>query len=372
MYTNAVTRFAPALALALVACSGTIKSPTKTRLTTKEIVNLSKPSIVRIESTFAPGKTGVGTGFVISHGGKIATNMHVLFDVEGPLGVAKKVEVVLLDGTRRDVVRVISADPKRDLAVVQIGDVKDKLAPLHLGNSDEVSAGDRVIAIGNPLGVLDYTVSDGLISSVRPVTPDLTMLQISAPISQGSSGGPLFNNFGEVIGIATAISREGQNLNFAIPINYLRPMLLKSGGLSLAELGAKFDPPHRGGERPKPGPAPKIVRNVPVHDTATLNACSDESIAEAVKAISDAISNGAPVYNEGNHEACFRIYQGTALEIDRDSDCKPIRDALGQGLLRAETLKSFTEKAWAMRDAFDGVLDVVARRLRERDNAKQP
>ncbi len=371
MYTIAVTRFAPVLALVLVACSGTIKSPKKTRLTTKEIVNLSKPSIVRIESSFGPGKTGVGTGFVIGRDGKIATNMHVLFDVEGPLGVAKKVEVVLLDGTRYDVVRVVSADPKRDLAVVQI-DVKGKLEPLHLGNSDDVSAGDRVIAIGNPLGVLDYTVSDGLISSVRPVTPDLTMLQISAPISQGSSGGPLFNNFGEVIGIATAISREGQNLNFAIPINYLRPMLLKNGGLSLAELGAKFDPPHRGGEPAKPGPTPRIVRNVPFLDTAVLDACSDESITDAVKAISDAISNGAPVYNEGNHEACFRIYQGTALKIDHDSDCKPIRDALGQGLLRAETLKSFTEKAWAMRDAFDGVLDVVARRLRERDNNKQP
>ena len=364
MYTESVMR-APlslaALALVFGACSGTIQSPKKTRLTTKEIVDASKPGIVRVESEFGPGKTGVGTGFVVSPEGRVVTNMHVLFDVESTLQVAKKVSVVLLDGSRHDVVRVVSADAKRDLAVLEI-DAKSKLTTLRLGDSDLMSAGDRIIAIGNPLGVLDYTVSDGLISSVRPVSDELTMLQISAPISQGSSGGPLFNNFGEVIGVATAISREGQNLNFAIPSNYLRPMLVKQGGLTLAELGAKFTPP---GAADKPDPArPRILRKVPNHDISILDDCSDEALTEAVKAVGEAIANGAPVYNEGNHEGCYRIYEGTALRLDRENDCKGVREALGAGLLRASTLPTFTEKAWAMRDAFDGLLDVVARKAR--------
>jgi hypothetical protein len=353
-----VSRLLVAAVVVVSACSGTIKSPHKTRLTTREIVDQSKPGIVRIESSFGEGQNGVGTGFIVDSSGLVATNMHVLFDVEGELGVAKRVDVVLLDGRRFPVINVISADPKRDLAVVKI-DASGSLPVLSLGDSDKMSAGDRVIAIGNPLGVLDYTVSDGLISSVRPVSEDLTMLQISAPISQGSSGGPLFNNFGEVIGVATAISREGQNLNFAIPSNYLRPMVNKTGGLTLSELGAKFQPPDR-----KPAAAPSVVRRVPRHDIASLDACEPQAVATAVQAISDAISVGAPVYNSGDHEACYRIYEGTALRLERDSDCKIVREALGQGLLRAQTLENGTERAWAMRDAFDGLLDVVQRKLR--------
>lgn len=370
MYTVQVKR-APFLVAAVVfglgACSGGIKSTQKTRLTTKQIVDVSKPGIVRVESEFGPGQTGVGTGFVVSAEGRVVTNMHVLFDVQSTLRVARRVSVILLDGSRHEVVRVVSADAQRDLAVLEIA-AKHKLTALPIGDSDQMSAGDRIIAIGNPLGVLDYTVSDGLISSVRPVSEDLTMLQISAPISQGSSGGPLFNNYGEVIGVATAISREGQNLNFAIPSNYLRPMLVKQGGLTLAELGQKFTPPNPNGARPDPN-APRIQRNVPNHDLSLLDGCSDASLNEAVEAVGNAIANGAPIYNSGNHEGCYRIYEGTSLRLDRESSCKGVRDALGQGLLRASTLGTFTEKAWAMRDAFDGLLDVIARKARAAGNA---
>src|SRR5690606_4902909 len=110
--------------------------------------------------------------------------------------------------------RVIAVDADRDLAIIEI-DAPGKLPTLPLGNSDIVMPGDSVVVIGNPMR-LDFTVSDGLISSVRPVDNDV-ILQISAPISQGSSGGPLFNSFGEVIGVATMVSSEGQNLNFGVP-----------------------------------------------------------------------------------------------------------------------------------------------------------
>jgi hypothetical protein len=78
------------------------------------------------------------------------------------------------------------------------------------------------------------------------------------------------------------------------------------------------------------------------------------------------------VYNEGKHEACYRIYEGTALRLERSSSCRLVREALGQGMLRAQPTDDYTKKAWAMRDAFDGFLDAVGRRLRAQQNAAKP
>ena len=93
-------------------------------------------------------------------------------------------------------------DKAHDVALLRI-EASD-LPELRLGEADSVHVGDPVIAIGHPLGLSD-TVSDGLISAVRDVRPDLKILQISAPIAPGSSGGPLFDSHGQVIGIATAV-----------------------------------------------------------------------------------------------------------------------------------------------------------------------
>jgi S1-C subfamily serine protease len=90
---------------------------------------------------------------------------------------------------------------------------------VRLGNSDPVQVGERVVAIGNPRG-LEQTVTDGLISAIRDTGKGYKLFQMSVPISTGSSGGPLFNMAGEAIGITAAYLEGGQNLNFAIPINY--------------------------------------------------------------------------------------------------------------------------------------------------------
>ena len=215
-----------------------------------------------------------------------------------------------------------------------------------------------MLAISNPLGVLDYTVSDGLISSVRQVSGELTILQISAPISQGSSGGPLFNQYGEVIGVATFISGAGQNLNFGIPSNYLRPMLARNDRITPAALAEAIQREYSAAQRQQ-----RPTRQVPRHDLAVVGDCSRDALDHALDEISDAIENGAPLYNQGNHEACFRIYEGAAIRLERELPCPGVRDALGQGLLRASTIDDFSGKAWAMRDAFDGVLDVITRKL---------
>lgn len=338
-----------------LACGGTQKSKHQTKLTPKEIVDRSKGAIVRVEV----GADRVGTGFVIDRDGAIATNLHVVVG-------SSDIKVRTLDGTVLTVPRVLALDPEHDLALIDV-DPRRPLPMLSLGDSDKVSAGDTVVAIGNPLGVLDYTVSDGLISSVRSVSEDLTLLQISAPISQGSSGGPLFNSFGEVIGVATAIFNEGQNLNFGVPSNYVRALAQTKKPMTVAEFAELTKPPPQtidaGGKQ--------IVRKVPHHELAIFDGCSDQQVEETVKAIGQAIELGAPLYNSGNHEACYRIYEGTSIRFERESECKGVREAFGAGLLRSSTLESYTEKAWALRDMFDGLLDVAMRHA-EQTARKKP
>ncbi len=336
---------AAVVASALAAGCGGPAQHAPVRLTPKQIVEQSRAAIVRIEV----GADRVGTGFVVDDDGTVATNLHV---VEG----AADIKVRTLDGTVLTVPRIVAIDVAHDLALLGV-DPRTPLPALRLGDSDTVAAGDPVIAIGNPLGVLDYTVSDGLISSVRPVTAELTLLQISAPISQGSSGGPLFNAYGEVIGVATAIFTEGQNLNFGIPSNYVRRLRERKQPMTVAEFAALT--------RPRPAEVSAggktIVRKVPRHDLTIFEGCTDGQIIEAVDSIRQAIELGAPLYNAGNHEACYRIYEGTSMRFERESGCKGVRDAFGAGLLRSSTLDSFTEKAWALRDTFDGLLEIAVR-----------
>jgi hypothetical protein len=116
----------------------------------------------------------------------------------------------------------------------------------------------------------------------------------------------------------------------------------------------------------------KITRLVPDHPVSIFTGCTDADILGAVEAIAEAIKLGAPLYNQGNHEACFRIYEGAVTRLERESACRGIRDAFGAGLLRMATMQSWTEKAWALRDTFDGLLDVAGRYKRVGGGAATP
>jgi serine protease Do len=254
------------------------------------------------------------------------------------------------------------------------------LSVVRLGDSSMMSAGDKIYAIGNPLD-LAYSVSDGLISQVRQLSNDLTILQISAPISQGSSGGPLFNQYGEVIGVTTAIVTDGQNINLAVPANYLRPMIRAPQTIALADFAkqtAELTHSHDHAEAAGSDDEDNIEihRDVPMHALNVLDGCSQHDIEDVVTSIAQAIEIGAPLYNEKTrkgYEACYRVYEGTALRYASGSEgaCKGVRSAFGDGLLRAKTLESFKEKAWAMRDAFDGLIN-VAQRWADKNHAKLP
>ena len=161
---------------------------------------------------------GAGSGFILTPDGYIVTNYHVVGD-------ADTVKVTLYNGDSYDA-QYIGGDEDYDIAVIKI-EATD-LPNVTLGNSDSLNVGDHVLAIGNPLGELTFSMSEGIASSVnRAIDVDGTpfnMIQVTAAINPGNSGGPLFNEYGEVVGIVSAkyssyASQSVEGLGFAIPIN---------------------------------------------------------------------------------------------------------------------------------------------------------
>ena len=193
----------------------------------REVYAENVPAIVAITSYISQNtygqtgeSTGSGSGFIISSDGEILTNYHV---VEG----ASRLVVSLYDG-REFPATLIGYEAESDVALIRIE--AENLPVCAIGNSNQLFVGEQVAAIGNPMGELSYTMTVGYVSALnRYITTDgttLSMIQIDAAINPGNSGGPVFNTYGEVIGIATAkysgtISGGAtlEGLGFAIPIN---------------------------------------------------------------------------------------------------------------------------------------------------------
>lgn len=178
-------------------------------------------TIIALDENDQP--VALGSGFFISKDGEIATNHHVLEN-----GV--KAIIKTPHGKKGEILKIIKDNPNIDMLIAKTTLKNTK--PIPLGDSDSAITGEDIIAIGNPEG-LENTVSKGIISGIRNAG-DTKFFQITAPISPGSSGGPILNSAGKVIGIATAYLETGQNLNFALPINYLKT--LKSTSLRLGSL----------------------------------------------------------------------------------------------------------------------------------------
>ena len=179
------------------------------------IAKSAKGAIVTIVTANNDDPIALGSGFLVGSDGAIVTNYHVI--KTGNVAVVK-----FPDGTILPVDGVLAIDKFHDLAIIKI---HGKPFPtLTLGNSDQIQVGEEVVAIGNPLG-LELTVSNGILSGVRITKEEDKFLQTTAPISHGSSGGPLFNMFGEVVGVNTLYLEGGESLNFAIPVNDVKNLL---------------------------------------------------------------------------------------------------------------------------------------------------
>lgn len=187
-----------------------------------------------------PSSTRQGSGFIVESDGLILTNHHVVRDAESA-------RIRMASGDVYDEVVLLAEDPRRDIAVLRVSGFD--LPTLPLGNSDSVSIGAPVVLIGSPHG-LENTVSTGIVSGRRQEPEGFQLLQVTAPASQGSSGGAVLASNGDVIGIAVSQLVQGQNLNFAVPINYARGMLRNldtTSAISLRPVSADREdaPPER-------------------------------------------------------------------------------------------------------------------------------
>lgn len=207
----------------------TTASSTSTANSTSEIVKKTADSVVEISTesvvtgSFAQQyvQQGAGSGVIISQDGYILTNNHVI-------NGANSVKVRLRDGTEYDAT-IIGSDSDNDIALLKVN--ATGLSPATFGDSNSLAVGDYVVAIGNPLGELGGTVTDGIISALaRKVTIEdtqMTLLQTNAQVNPGNSGGGLFNANGELVGIVNAkqSATEVEGIAFAIPINNVLDIL---------------------------------------------------------------------------------------------------------------------------------------------------
>lgn len=193
----------------------------RTLLSTSDIASRVTPSVVTLTTP-----TGTGSGVIVDASGVLITSLHV---IQGDIDV----EVKLSNGDVYDDVAVVDVDERRDLVLLKIKAFD--LTAASLGNSDDVQVGEDVVLVGSPQG-LDLTVSEGVISAVRDSGDGYRLLQTSAPASPGSSGGGMFNAYGELVGVVTSQITDGQNLNFGVPINYARGLLATEATMTLVEL----------------------------------------------------------------------------------------------------------------------------------------
>lgn len=207
----------------------TTASSTSKANSTSEIVKKTADSVVEISTesvvtgSFAQQyvQQGAGSGVIISQDGYILTNNHVI-------NGANSVKVRLRDSTEYDAT-IIGSDSDNDIALLKVN--ATGLSPATFGDSNSLAVGDYVVAIGNPLGELGGTVTDGIISALaRKVTIEdtqMTLLQTNAQVNPGNSGGGLFNANGELVGIVNAkqSATEVEGIAFAIPINNVLDIL---------------------------------------------------------------------------------------------------------------------------------------------------
>ena len=220
------------------ASGGSATSTSSTGGSLSDVASAVTPSVVVVtteqivtDNYFWGGQqvlSGAGSGVILTTDGYIVTNYHV---VEG----AQQVTVTLHDDSTYTAT-VVGSDQQSDIALLKID--ATGLTPAVLGDSDSVQVGEVVIAVGNPMGTLGGTVTDGIVSALnRDISVEgneMTLMQTSAAISPGNSGGGLFNTNGELIGIVNAkySDEDAEGLGFAIPVNTMKTVvqdLLENG-----------------------------------------------------------------------------------------------------------------------------------------------
>lgn len=286
---------------------------------TTEIARVADKAVAVIETLDRYGRVlSGGSGFNISPQGIVVTNYHVL---EGAVRATVKIEDKVYDD-----VRLVAGDIKKDLALVSVQG-KD-LPYIRLGDSLLIEKGERVVAVGNPLG-FERTVSEGIISGIRMDETGLKLLQITTPIAEGSSGGPLFDMSGRVIGITTLKVLLGQNLNIAVPVEYVKEMVKQLGMITsvqktyevgfVEEFERKYSPKTDLEEKARPVPRKKALTEEELEETRTRRG---ENEANSWLQVGD---NFADV---GMYDLAIEYYQKVINKYPESKQAKEARKAL--------------------------------------------
>jgi len=302
------------------------------------------PSVVTLTTYTTRGdKTGQGSGFIVDQSGVIVTCYHV---VDG----AAIVEVQLADQSTQTATAVIRTDKEWDVALLKIAPLKQE--SLKLAPPEAVRIGAAIVAIGSPLGY-GNTLSQGIISGLRPHHGQSDLIQLTAPISPGSSGGPILSAAtGEILGMASGSQSSGQNINFAIPSRVIAEQLKTLDKPPEREL-KEFSPEIK-----------KTIAEARVVRESLASECTDADASTLNHAIQEAIASGVGIYNNGDHLGCYRLYEGAAYKIlYKLSGHSPTAVKVLKGALKkAEDSRDPTARAWIMRNAFDSIVDVQGKK----------
>ncbi|NPC83706.1 trypsin-like peptidase domain-containing protein, partial [Pyxidicoccus fallax] len=306
----------------------------------RDAIVRASPSLVMLE---VEGRTV--SGFVASAEGHLVTCLH---SVAG----ARSIGAVLADGVRSEVVRVVAVDERRDLAVLRLP-LPDMVPALPLAVSPLPAEGETLYVLRAVSGPAPEVRSQE-VRAVQVLGDWLTLLELKRTLPEESSGGPVLDARGGVVGVATAALANGRALGLVIPSRYVAPLVREPGSLPLSALEA---PRRRAGR----------VRHVPQHPLSVLEGATVDAVESIASTLSQVINVGAPTYNRGDVEGCYRLYARTAEQlIDERGDCPGAQRALRDGLLRCVELADPDDRAWALRDTFDGLLDLIHRWLQAR------
>lgn len=282
-----------------------------------------------------------GLGFVAPNG-RIVTCFHVVAD-------EAEITAHLADGRALPVKSVCAIDTRRDLAVLDVGLLDAR--PVSGVGERLVDETQRVHVFGMVPGEGRARWVDARLESLQPVGPGLTVYTLSHEVPPDASGGPLIGTDGRALGVVTVAETDEGVAPLAVPWRYVEPMLRQHQALPLSALAVE------GGKPPR--------REVPQHPLSLLEGSDLAGLESTVQALGEAIRVGAPAYNEGEIARCYAVYADAAQAlIDTRPDCPGVQRALAAGLERAAGIADVDGQAWAMRDAFDGLLLVIDKYLR--------
>jgi serine protease Do len=269
------------------------------------------------------------TGFSISTDGLIATNLHVIAG-------APEIRVRFVDGHEGIAKHVEAYDASLDLALLRIN---RNLHGLPLAPRDQLSIGEWIVTIGNPLG-LQATISEGIVSGVRRDEKGQEFVQTTAAISPGSSGGPIFNQHGEVIAVSTFVLRGGANLGFGVPIKYVHDLIDRRRHIPLAQFA---------------------VETAEASPDGIAGCTGDDRLGIRTRTTT-ALEAGSDLEKSDRWLAARQLYEGAMLDIvsSVSTPCKGPRRGLTDARDEAAALASDRERARALRTALEKVRLLVA------------